>query len=111
MWAIGVYDCGLADTQFWRLSLRQYVELLKRHGIAEERQEYRAAFIVAAIYNTVRDSKKQQQPYKAEDFMPKKRTKKKEAQSPDQQVDMLTMLALAAEASYGKGGGKTSQES
>jgi hypothetical protein len=108
MWALGIYDFSLTDAQFWRLSLRQYVGLLERHVAERERQEYRAAFIVSAIYNTVRDSKKQTQPYKPEDFMPKKRTKKKEAQSPDQQVDMLTMLALAAEASYGKGGGQKS---
>ena len=69
MWAIGVYDLGLDDKAFWRLTLKQFDLLSKRRRIETRRQEYNAAHIVWAVCQV--HSKKD---LKISDFMSKEQT-------------------------------------
>jgi hypothetical protein len=54
------------------------MRLMKRFGEKVKRDSYNTAVIISAIYNTVRDSKKQKKPYTPEDFLPKKKRTAKE---------------------------------
>jgi len=80
--------------------------LVERYQETQEKEERRFGRICAILVNAF--SEKGAKSVSEEDFIPRPK-EKKFPQSPDQQVDLLTMLALAAEASYGKkssGGGK-----
>lgn len=87
MWSVGVYDLGLTDAQFWRLSLREFFYLMKRHNAEQERRDLRAALICSVIANVNRDPKKGKS-YQPKDFMPKKR----QQQTPEQMLQTVKAL-------------------
>ena len=51
LWAGGIYDLGLIENDFWRLTLLQFDALIKRHSLNMDRLDYRTARIESAIYN------------------------------------------------------------
>jgi hypothetical protein len=73
-WAIGRFDLGLSEEEFWALTPRKFRALLKRLNRRERENEWLNARIIATIYNVNLDPKKRTKPYQAEDFM---RTEKK----------------------------------
>lgn len=70
LWAVGRYDLGLGEEEFWRLSPRQFGALLERHNEEQRKEDWRAGMIAATIANALRGKKGKA--YQAEDFMPRK---------------------------------------
>ena len=81
MWAVGRYDLGLTEEEFWGLTPRQYRALLDRHEEAQEWQDYRAGVIAATVVNMLKA--KGGKTYKPTDFMP---TKGKKQQTWEEQL-------------------------
>jgi hypothetical protein len=69
IWSVSIFDIGLTDYQFWRLTLRQYNALVKRLNEKEEAQRYNHAAILAQIHNTT--ATKKSELMKPEDFLGK----------------------------------------
>ena len=68
----------MSDADFWGLSARDFMRLVKRFEAKIERDSYNVAIIISAIYNTVRNEKKRSNPYTPEDFLPKKKKTQQE---------------------------------
>lgn len=84
MWAVGRYDLGLTEEEFWGLTPRQYVALLERHEEAMEWEDYRMGVIASTIVNMLKA--KGGKTFKPEDFMPTKRRKK---QTPEEMLAVV----------------------
>jgi len=78
LWAVGVYDLGLSNEQWRRLTLLQYDALVKRLSNKIEREENRIAKLSAIIYNAngVKRRGASKKPWAVSDFLPKKETRK-----------------------------------
>lgn len=61
--------------EFWALSPRQLVELVRRRRTAERVRDYRAGTIAAVVAETRRDGKKRPKPYTWLDFFPQHRSR------------------------------------
>ena len=88
MWAFAVYDLGITEEAFWKLTLKQFNALLERYELSRERQDYRAALICAVLANIHRDPKRSQ-PFTPDCFMPGYH--KKETQTPGQMLKVIQM--------------------
>lgn len=86
-WAIGRFDLGLSEEEFWSLSPKKFFLLLDRLQRREREHEWLAHRIVATIVNVNIDPKKRKTPYQAEYFM---RQYKKE---PDAKAFQKRMMA------------------
>jgi hypothetical protein len=64
---------GLGEEEFWGLTLAQFDALAGRHNDRQEREDYHAGLITAAIYNVNRDPRKTSRPFTPQDFMPGKK--------------------------------------
>jgi len=58
--------------EFWRLTVGEFLDILEGYNKRREYERYNVATILAAIYNTIRTTKKKKEPYQPEDFLPKK---------------------------------------
>ncbi len=65
-----MYDFGLSDEQFWKLTPAKFSALSGRHEHANRQSDLRAGFIGSVIANVNRDEAKKPDPYTAEDFFP-----------------------------------------
>ena len=84
---MAVYDFGVDTEQAWRLTIPDIHALTKKMVENERRENYRAAMIVAAIYNVNRDPKKRNKPFTPEEILgEKKKTNMRET------AKMLTEL-------------------
>ena len=81
-----VYDIGINPDSAWRLTLLDIHVLMKRFNDDERRKNYRAAMIVAAIYNVNRDQKKKKKPYTPEEILGEKK------QKPNNMLEMAKSL-------------------
>lgn len=74
MWAVGIYDLGLTDEQWRRLTLRKYDALVKRFSNKLEREDFRIAKLSAVSYNAngVKRRDGNKRPWSVDDFMGKK---------------------------------------
>ena len=72
------YEIGLMPEEFWRLTIGEFLGIVDGFNKRREYDRYNVAVILAAIYNTIRNPKKQKEPFKPEDFLPKKKTKQKD---------------------------------
>jgi hypothetical protein len=90
LWAIGIYDLGLDDDQFWRLTIRQFNKLVERHKENKRAELFNSALICSVIANVNRGKGK---PFQPSDFMPKE-NKKKAKMTTEQMVEMLRMITL-----------------
>ena len=54
---------GLKPAEFWRMTFREINLIIDGFNERERRNNYRAAMIVAAIYNVNMDTKKRKNPY------------------------------------------------
>ena len=68
---MAVCDFGLLPDDAWRLTLSEFNILAEHTGNKEWAQYYRAAMIVAAIYNVNRDPKKRKEPFTPDDILGK----------------------------------------
>ena len=68
---MGVCEFGLTPDDAWRLTLPELNYLVNYAEIKEHNKYYRAAMIVAAIYNVNRDTSKRKEPYTPEDILGK----------------------------------------
>ena len=66
---MAVCDFGLSPVVAWRLTLSEINCLANHIGIREREKNYRAAMIVAAIYNTNLDTKKRKKPFTPEEIL------------------------------------------
>ena len=98
MWAFAIYDLGLSDEGFWKLTLKRFAALAERYHLSIERQHYHAALICAVLANIHRDPKKSQ-PFSPADFMPGYR--KKEPQTPQQMLNVIQMYQCYFEVKDG----------
>ena len=85
-----MYDLGLSDDLFWRLSPRDFSLLLRRMSQEQEQQNRRVARICAAIYNApyIDIKRRGGKPYTENDFMPKQRR----PQGPEQMLETVKAL-------------------
>lgn len=51
MWAIAKYDLRLLDSEFWDLSLAQFMMLIKRHHEKQKAEMFKVGVIGATLYN------------------------------------------------------------
>lgn len=74
MWAVGIYDLGLTNEQWERLTLRRYDALVKRFSNKLEREDLRIAKLSAVAYNANRVKRKgnNKRPWSVDDFMGRK---------------------------------------
>jgi len=75
--------------EFWRLTVGEFLDVVEGFNKRREYDRYNVAVIIAAIYNTIRNPKKQKEPFKPEDFLPKKKKTQKDL---IKQAEMLTEL-------------------
>lgn len=69
-------EIGLMPNEFYELSLYEWMLFIDRHNrnlertkLDEEIKLHHTWELIAAIYNTVRDSKKKPEPYQRKDFI------------------------------------------
>jgi len=71
LWSAGRYDLRLSEAEFWRITLREFDALMRRHVMAIDREDGRVAIqtalIRADIANSVRGPK--DKAVKAEDLL------------------------------------------
>ena len=89
MWAVGRYDLGLGEDEFWALTIRELNALLERYKSEHDWLNYRAALICSVLANTARDPKRKPRPFIPDDFMPKKERKQQTAKQMLTTVKML----------------------
>lgn len=79
------------------LEFTEWIAFANIEPIGELRSDLRAGIISAQIANAFRDSKKHSKPFTPADFMPDfdKVKKKKERQTPEQQLQIVEMLNAA----------------
>ncbi len=83
---------GLSEVEIKNILPAEFGALVDRWNAEQERLNFRAAFIVSAIYNTIRDPKKKSKPFAPEDFIGKQQ--QKEAKTPEEMLQ--TVMALNA---------------
>ena len=64
---------GLKPAEFWRLTFAEFKLIVDGFVETERRANYRAAMVVAAIYNVNRDPKKRKDPYTPEEILGEKK--------------------------------------
>jgi hypothetical protein len=75
LWAIGRYDLGLSEEDFWELTFCKFHALCKRKQIDDKLLDFRSGVIACTIANVHR--KAGSKAYTPEDFMPSLKTAKK----------------------------------
>jgi hypothetical protein len=99
LWAVGRYDLGLSEDDFWDLWFNEYDELCKQHLAHEEAEDFRSAQIACLFANAFRDQKKRRSPFTIDDFMPSRAAEPKRNQTPE---EMLTVVMAINAALGGK---------
>ena len=84
MWAIGRYDLGLSEEEFWSITLRQYQLLNDRFAAAARWQEALNAVTPWLTAEMNRDRKRQRTPFTLRDFMLSEQAARPQRKSPDQ---------------------------
>ena len=64
---------GLKPAEFWRMTFREINLIIDGFNERERRNNYRAAMIVAAIYNVNMDTKKRKNPYTPAEILGEKK--------------------------------------
>lgn len=90
MWAIGRYDLGLTDNEFWGLTLLQFNKLCERHKEKRSADLFNSALICSVIANVNRQKGK---PFTPQDFMPKE--KKRNVMKMEDMLEVLKSFTLA----------------
>ena len=88
MWAFAIYDLGLTEDSFWKLTLKRFTALAERHNLSLERQHFHSALICAVLANIFRDPNKTQA-FTPDDFMPGR--SKRQPQTPQQMLNVIQM--------------------
>jgi len=88
MWSVGLFDLGLSEEEFWRITPRMYMALSRRLEKRRQMELHDLASILAAIYNTI--PRKDKKIFRAEDFLPKK----KRNQKPEEQLKVSRAINL-----------------
>ncbi len=83
LWASAVYDLGIPEERFWRLTFREYDALLERQKVHQGWQDYRAALICSVIAS-VNSSRRT---YTPADFMPGLREPKERRRMSDAEME------------------------
>lgn len=65
-----MYDFGLTDSQFWKLTPLKFQALSRRHDAAIIFADSHAARICSVVANAAGAKKKNDEPYLPSDFMP-----------------------------------------
>lgn len=96
MWAVGIYDLGLTDEQWRRLTLRKYDALVKRFSNKLEREDFRIAKLSAVAYNAngVKRKSGNKDPWSVDDFMGRKTEAKPKVMPWQQQLQIAEMLNM-----------------
>jgi len=91
MWAIGRYDLGLTEQEFWKMTLRQFSLMVDRRNKRDEVERDRADFHAALICSVVASchSKKS---WKPKEFMP---TYTNTEQTWEEQLNYIQILNAA----------------
>ena len=96
MWAVGIYDLGLTDEQWKRLTLRKYDALVKRFSNKLEREDFMIAKLSAVDYNAngVKRKGNDKRPWSVDDFMVRKNKAKNKIMPWQQQLQVAEMLNI-----------------
>lgn len=77
-----MFDFGLTEDQFWRLTPAKFFYLSRRLEAKNEMDDFRMAYVISTIVNVNR--KKGKKAMTPKDFMPSEIAKKKRKKSADQ---------------------------
>jgi hypothetical protein len=88
------YEIGLRPWEWWRLTPREFGDMVEGYVAAERRRDYRAAVVVSAIYNTVRDPRKRRRPFTPEDFLRGEKPARR-VQAPEEMLEVVKRLQAA----------------
>lgn len=91
LWAIGLYDLKLTESQFWRLTIKEFSMLYERHKQRLSAELFNSALICSVIANANRSKGK---PFTPSDFMPQEKKKRKKMTT-EEMVEMLKQITLA----------------
>ena len=80
------YEIGLKPEEFWRSNFRELKLLVEAHNRRERNNNYRAAMVMAAIYNVNRGKDRKNKPYTPEEILGEKK------QQPSDMVEMAKGL-------------------
>lgn len=79
MWSLAVYDFGLSNEEFLRLTPAQFYALSKRFDVSRKHGDFGFGLVTSAIYNCHR--KKGKKAFEPSDFMPTYEVKVKQKTS------------------------------
>lgn len=65
-----MYDFGLTDAQFWKLTPLKFRALARRHDEAARRADSHTARLCYAVMSAAGATKKSKEPFTIQDFMP-----------------------------------------
>ena len=90
LWAIGKFDLGLTEEEFFALTPRQFFALQDRWLCRIEVADYQAAFVASAIINSMRG--KDSKPVSVAEILPDRRGKKKVTTKKQNWQDQLALV-------------------
>lgn len=70
MWAVAVHDFGIADRDFWRMTLAQFWLLWDRRRVEFKLKHYFAGIVAAEVWNSQRRADSQHL-WTANEFIPR----------------------------------------
>lgn len=94
LWAVGIYDLGLSEEHFLRLTLKELDALCKRKKLNDRRIESHAALVACMIHNTHCDAKNA---LTVDDFMAIKKQSKPQTATEMQKAAQMITAALGGE--------------
>ena len=88
LWAVGRYDLGLTEAEFWELSFKGFDLLSKRQALAQYRAWERTAGLMCMVYNVHRS--RRQRALKVKDILKNPFEKKQTARDMARFLEELT---------------------
>lgn len=92
LWAVGIYDLGLSEEHFLRLTLKELDALCKRKKQNDRRTESHSALVACMIHNTNCDPKNV---LDVDDFMTTKEPKQSKPQTSQEMQNAARMITAA----------------
>lgn len=92
LWAVGIYDLGLSEEQFLRLTMKELDALCKRKKQNDRRIESHSALVACMIHNTHCGPKNV---LDIDDFMTTKEPKQSKPQTAQEMQNAARMITAA----------------
>lgn len=86
---------GISTERFWRLTPAELFIEIEGWNKRQDITDYRLGLLCAVIAEPYRDKEKHPDPFKPQDFMPKRGKVQPEVQTPEQQLAIVKILNAA----------------